>query len=211
MSDEVDNYEKEESLSGPDSYESREKVADKQRLDDVFSSASDTADYPYSGEAKILEEHPVSKEKENVIAGLVGAFLFVLLGGVLWFIIYQFGFLSAISGLVTVVCANFGYRTFAKTISLKGVIISSIIAVLVIGIAWYMALSYDVFKAFKQWYDAGEVAYTVTFPEAVRGAYVFLQEPEIAGSYFKDLAIGVILCIVGAFSFVKNAVRAAKK
>ena len=211
MSDEVDKYESRETLSGPDSYESWEKTADKQRLDDVFSNTNDTTGYQPSGEAKILEEHPVSEEKENVIAGIVGAFLFALAGGVIWFVIYQLGILSAISGLITVVLANIGYRTFAKTTSLKGVIISSIISVLVIVIAWYMALSYDVFQAFKQWYADGEVDYTVTFPQAVRGAYIFLQDSEIAAGYIKDLVIGVILCIVGAFSFVRNAVRSAKR
>ena len=39
--------------------------------------------------AEILEEHEVVEHKENVIAGIVGAMLFSLIGGALWFILYQ--------------------------------------------------------------------------------------------------------------------------
>ena len=53
--------------------------------------------------------------KENVLAGAVGAFLFALVGGILWFVLYQLGYLAAISGLVGVICAVKGYTFFAKT------------------------------------------------------------------------------------------------
>ena len=42
---------------------------------------------------------------ENVIAGIVGAFLFSLVGGVMWFVIYNLGFIAGISGLVGAVVA----------------------------------------------------------------------------------------------------------
>ena len=42
---------------------------------------------------------------ENVLAGVVGAFLFSLVGGILWFVLYQIGYVASVSGLVGVVCA----------------------------------------------------------------------------------------------------------
>ena len=53
--------------------------------------------------------------KENVLAGIVGAFLFSLVGGILWFVLYQIGYIASASGLVGVICAVKGYTIFAKT------------------------------------------------------------------------------------------------
>lgn len=160
----------------------------------------------YYNDARILEEHEIAEQKENVVAGIVGAMIFSLAGGVLWFVLSQVGFYSAISGVVGVVCANIGYRLFAKGESLKGVIISVIAAIAAMIIAWYLCLSLDCYNAFKDWYANGEIDYTITFAQAVRGAYLFLSEPEIARPYLGDLAIGLLLCAVGAFRFVKNSI-----
>ncbi|MBR5767747.1 MAG: hypothetical protein IKX86_03615 [Clostridia bacterium] len=45
------------------------------------------------------------EKKENVVAGIVGAFLFSLAGAVVWVLLHLVGFVAAISGLVGVVCA----------------------------------------------------------------------------------------------------------
>ena len=57
--------------------------------------------------ATAVADQDVKKEHENVIAGIVGAFLFALIGGGLYFIIYQFGYIAGICGLVTVVLSTF--------------------------------------------------------------------------------------------------------
>ncbi|MBR6744037.1 MAG: hypothetical protein IKM00_02325, partial [Clostridia bacterium] len=77
--------------------------------------------------------------KENVLAGAVGAFLFSLVGGILWFVLYQIGYVAALSGLVGVICAVKGYTFFAKTKneSKTCLVLSVIIAVLVLAISWY--------------------------------------------------------------------------
>ena len=89
--------------------------------------------------------------KENVIAGIVGAFLFSLAGGVLWFVLYLFGFVAGISGLIGAVCAVKGYSIFAKKESIKGVVISVVIALLVMVLAWYLCIGYDVWDIHKYW------------------------------------------------------------
>ena len=45
------------------------------------------------------------QERENVLFGIVGAFLFSLVGGALWYVLYQVGFLAGVSGIVGVICA----------------------------------------------------------------------------------------------------------
>jgi hypothetical protein len=67
-----------------------------------------------------LEQNVQTEIKENVLAGIVGAFLFSLVGGALWFILYMVGFIAGISGLVGVVCAVKGYSFFSKKKALRG-------------------------------------------------------------------------------------------
>ena len=158
-----------------------------------------------------MDENVVTVQNdENILAGIVGAVLFSLAGGILWFLLYQVGFLAGISGLVGVICAIKGYTIFSKKESLRGIIIAIVSAVVVMIIAWYLCLAYDVFNAYKDWYANGEIDFTITFSEAVKGAYLYLQEPDILLAYLKDLGIGLALCVVGAFRFVSNAVKSIK-
>ena len=82
-------------------------------------------------------------QAENVLFGIVGAFLFSLVGGVLYYLLYQMGYLAALSGLVGVICAITGYSFFAKKESTKGTVISVIIAALVLVAAWYLCVASD--------------------------------------------------------------------
>ena len=153
---------------------------------------------------------PVAPKEENILAGIVGAFLFSLAGGIIWFVLYQIGFLAAISGTIGVVCAIKGYSIFGKCESIKGIIISTVIAFIVIVLAWYLCLSYDVYLAYQDWYANGEVDFTLTIFESIANAHLFLSEAEIAIEYFKDLGIGLIFCVIGAFGYVKAAIGKIK-
>ena len=88
---------------------------------------------------------------ENRLAGTVGALLFSLAGGVVYFLLYQVGYIAAISGLIGVICAFKGYEVFAKKLSKFGCIISVVMALLVIILAWYCCLAKDVYSAYQSW------------------------------------------------------------
>lgn len=153
---------------------------------------------------------PIAQPEENVLAGIVGAFLFSLAGGIVWFVLYQIGVLAAISGIIGVICAIKGYAIFGKRESVKGVVVSSVIAFIVIVIAWYLCLSYDVYLAYQEWFANGEVDFTLTFFESIRNAHFFLEDSEILVAYLKDLGIGLVFCVIGAFGYVKAAIGKAK-
>lgn len=148
--------------------------------------------------------------QENVLAGIVGAFLFSLAGGVIWFVLYLVGFMASISGLVAAICAIKGYSVFAKKESTKGIIIAVVVALVVMVIAWYCGLAYDIVQAYKLWFESGEIDYTINFFDAIRNAHLFLADPEIGIGYFVDLGITILLCAVGAGSYVVNKVKNAK-
>lgn len=194
-------------LENPDNYSFANETIDQGNGMVFGNSVTSGAGNGHYDDAKILEEHEVVEHKENVIAGIVGAMLFSLVGGLLWFILYQVNFFSSLSGVVAVVCANMGYMLFARGESKKGLVISVIAAIISIVTAWYLCLSLDCYHAFQEWYADGEINYTITYAQAVRIAYTFLSEPPIAAAYFKDLGIGLLLCGVGAFSFIRNVIR----
>ena len=74
--------------------------------------------------------------------GVLGAFLFALVGGVVYYVLWSLNIIAALSGIICVICAIKGYAVFGKRESTKGIIISTVIAFLVIVIAWYFCLSY---------------------------------------------------------------------
>lgn len=157
-------------------------------------------------------ENDIEKKKtsENVIAGIVGAFLFSLAGGALWFVLYLLGFIAGLSGLVGAVCAIKGYTIFAKKESTKGIIISVIVALLVMVLAWYLCLGYDIYIAYQEWFEIGEVDFTLTYFESVQAAPIFLEDSEIAISYLGQLGLGLLFCVIGGGSYVANKIKNSK-
>lgn len=160
----------------------------------------------------IMNTNP-TLEKENTLAGIVGAFLFSLVGGILWFVLYQIGYLAAISGLIGVICAVKGYTFFAKVKheSVKCIVISIITTVIVLAISWYFCVAYDIYLAYQEWYAAGEVDFTYTFFESVRVVPFFFAEREILIAYLKDLGLGLLFAGLGVIYYLSIREKRLKK
>ena len=156
-------------------------------------------------------ENKTLNQNENVIAGIVGAFLFSLAGAVVYFLLYMVGYIAAISGLVGAVCAIKGYSIFAKKESIKGIIIASVISLLVMVLAWYFSLSYEIYDTYQSAFASGELDFTVSFIEAVRVTPDFLEMPDVGPSCFKDLGISLLFCVIGSGSYIFTKIKNAKK
>lgn len=149
----------------------------------------------------------ISGTEENVLFGIIGAFLFSLVGGLLYVLLDRIGFIAAISGLVAVVCAIKGYTFFAKKETKRGTVISVIIAALVIILAWYVSFCIDLTQAYQSWFEAGEVDYVPTFFECMRYGFYFLIDNT---SYFINLALGLGLGALGCASYISNKLKREK-
>lgn len=147
------------------------------------------------------------EQKENILFGLVGAFLFSLAGAVLWVILWEFDIIAGISGIVGVVCAIKGYSVFAKKESVKGVIFASIIAFAVIVLAWYGSLGLTVYQEVRDLYESHEIFYQLTYVESVKSLPIFFEDSDFAVSAITDLMFGLGFCIVGSVGY---ATRTAK-
>lgn len=146
---------------------------------------------------------------ENAVAGTIGAFLFALGGGALWFLIYQAGFIAGIVGFATMFLAMLGYKLFGKAQGIRAVVISIIITVIIIFIAEYICAVKDVYEAYQGWYKTGEIDYQVTFSDVMRNVFPSLTSEGLL-MYGKDLLIGYGLAAIACFTYIKNALRDAK-
>ena len=146
----------------------------------------------------------MNKGNGNILAGAVGAFLFALIGGVLYFVVYQIGFIAGICGLVIFILANFGSGLFAKSAknSIAGLIASIVSMLIVIFAAEYFCLSYENFQAYKE--------LDITFFEAVRATPDFLAEPEVQSAVIEELVIAYALGILASVGNIINIVKARK-
>ncbi len=181
---------------GPDT----ESVKNEGTSDSMWESGASE----YTPEENAAPAAPEQSVKENVAAGIVGAFLFALAGGIIYFVIYQLGFIAGIAGFVAVIAAIKGYSLFAKKESLKGVIISIVLAVAVIVLAEYFSLSYAIMEELE-----GELS----FFESARYTWAIFIDPEFGDfriEVIKELAIALVICAVSAFGAVRNAIGANK-
>lgn len=138
----------------------------------------------------------------NVIGGIIGALLGSLLGVAAWVLIYQAGYISALGGLLMVICSMKGYELLGGRLNKLGITITCIISVAMLFAAEYLCLGIEVFKVFKE-----NTRLSVSFMEALQNVPTFLTEPDIAGYIFRDMAIGLVLLVVGAFGTVSRTYK----
>ncbi len=143
--------------------------------------------------------------KENILLGTAGAFAGALAGAVLYYIIYQFGFIAGIAGLVAVLLANFCYQKLSGAgFSMKGLIISVVLAFIAIFAAEWFAAANEIYKAYSEYLGS---AYS--FSDALSAMPVLLKDSDFAFAFAKELIIAWGLGIVASFAAVKQ--KAGKK
>jgi len=157
----------------------------------------------------MVNQPQTPEREENLWAGIAGAFLFSLAGAAAWILFNMIGFISAISGAIGVICAIQGYRIFGKKLTKRGVIISAVIALIVLVIAWYGCMAYDYWQATAVWFERGDIDVRPTFGWCFANAYLVLQEPEFAKEYLIDLGLGLLFAVIGGAGYVRTAFRNA--
>lgn len=138
----------------------------------------------------------------NIIGGIIGALLGSLLGVIVWVLIYQLGYISAIGGVVLVVCALKGYELLGGRLNATGIVISCIISAIMLLFAEQVCLSIEIYQAFRE--------YDVTFFESFRSVPAFLAEPEIRNAVVMDLVMGYILFAAGAWGTIHQTYKKNK-
>lgn len=145
--------------------------------------------------------------KEHVVAGIIGAFLFSLVGGALHFIIYQFGYIAGACGLITVSLSIFGYQLFSRRKnSLTGVLIAAIISIFSILAAGYLGEAYGYYK-----YYHAELNVPLTFLDAVQTIPdYFASYKEALTAFIANSAIALVLGAVASFNKIKSTIAESR-
>ncbi len=141
----------------------------------------------------------------NVILGIIGAFLFSLVGGVLFFVLYQLEILAAFSGIVMFLMANIGYRVFAgikNKNTIVGLVVSIVMVVVTTCLAEYLSLAYVIYDTYK--------AEGVTLSDAFLATYYTIPDPEVLPYVIKDLLFSIVLGLVGSLSNIKQILDSRK-
>ena len=146
--------------------------------------------------------------RENVILGIVGALLFSLIGGVVYFLLNLIGYIAAISGFVAVYCAILGYKLFAKGLSKKGIIVSVIIAAVIITVSWYLCFCSDMLNYYEALSDYGKLnGEPPTFIEYLPHSF---KDLAVNPMMFLELILSLVLGAVGCVSYVKGLFGSVK-
>lgn len=142
---------------------------------------------------------PTAK-KENVAAGIVGAFLGALLGGGCIMLFNQLGKIAAFSGWVLAGCTLKGYEWLGGRLSKKGVVI----AILFMAFVPYLADRADwAIIVAREWKEYG-----VTFAQAFAMVPELLKDGTIDPVLFGiNILLVYVFTIMGAFSTVRNVFR----
>lgn len=133
----------------------------------------------------------VETKKDNIIAGIVGAFIGTAIGVALIVILGQLGYIASIAGVVMAVCALKGYELLGGTLSKRGIICSSVLILVMTYVGcrldWAYSLAQyhevDIFSAFL----------------AVNGEYIEM------GAFYKDLFMVYLFSLLGAVPTIRSA------
>lgn len=140
-----------------------------------------------------------SGQNENMLLGLLGAFLGVLVGAVAWVLIYQIGFIASVTGLIMIVGATKGYEKLAGNLSKKGVILCYILSMVMVFFA--QQCCYGIMLSLE--YDINILEGFLAVPEALTA------DKWTRIYFFSELVIGLLLMVCGAFYTVKNRLEDA--
>lgn len=134
--------------------------------------------------------------KEQKVSGTFGAFIGSLAGGILYFILYQCGFIASISGLAGIYCSIELYKRFAGKMSKYGLVISVIFTFLSFFGASFLTIVYEVIKVCQE--NHGDVlVYLYNLP-------ILFGNQEFLSAYAKDLIIGLAFMFLGTVRTIAN-------
>lgn len=147
------------------------------------------------------KQNPEQKNpRENLVAGIVGAFLGSLIGVVCIVLLNQLGYVAAISGVVMAVCALKGYALLGGRLSKRGAVISGLLILVMTYIANKLCFAFAVAEAFSD--TPGVNLFT-----AYQSIGALLETGEISRMYWGELALLYLFTLLGGVPVIVGAFR----
>ena len=151
-------------------------------------------------EAAAQQNQTKMQKQEQVLPGIVGAFIGSLIGAVVIVIVGQLGYVAAVSGLVMAICTLKGYEMLGKKLGTPGVIISCVLMLLMIFLAYQ-----------ADWSITAAQFYETDFFTAFRAMMDLIKEGYVdSGDYFGGLAQVYLFAVIGAVPTIIAMAKGAK-
>lgn len=138
----------------------------------------------YNGINQAIQQSVIEQENitENIVAGLVGAFLGSLIGVLCIVLVGQLGYVASMSGVVMAVCTAVGYELFAKKLSIKGIVVSAIMMIVMsffaTKVSWCVSIvrstGYSFFDVYSSFWNLLDYARANSdFYSNLSGVYIY--------------------------------------
>lgn len=154
------------------------------------------------------EQIALSKQPSNILLGSVGAFLGSLIGGIAWVVIYQFGYVAGLAGLIAFGGAYSGYHKFSQKKNLLSIFIPLFVCLFTLFLANGLCWTIDIYRTFSS-----ELGITILDALVATPEFIFV-DAESMRYFFGELLIGYALLVASAvgpiISFFKQARYAQK-
>lgn len=142
---------------------------------------------------------------ENILKGLLGAFLGSFVGLLIIVIFSNFGIVASISGSVMASLTVKYYKKFAGDMSKTGLIISVIVMIIMTLLALNISISLEIVKVQNQ------SGYMPNFIYIFTNIYYLIKINYInLGYYLSRLVLLYLFMFIGAYSVIRNNLKNLK-
>ena len=132
-------------------------------------------------------------EKNNYALGLLGAILGVILGSVVWIILYQMDIIAGLAGFAISICAVKGYFLLGGKLSKVGFAI--IIITIILGVLFAECAGLTIY--WMRHFDCG-------VSDAINSIIDALAYSEFASAIGKDLMFGYLFTAIASVGYLKK-------
>ena len=142
--------------------------------------------------------------QENAVLGIIGAIGGSAIGAAAIVLLGQIGLVASIAGVVLAICTLGGYEMLAKKLSMKGVVICSVVMVIMTFFAEYLDWAIQLYRELCNYYE------DVSFAAVFTNLFGILREFEMTGEFIKGLVILYVFTAIGAVPRIKKLVDSNK-
>ena len=136
--------------------------------------------------------------KENVLLGFIGAIIGSVFGAAAIILLGWIGFMASFGGVVLAAGTLYGYKTLGRKLSIKGIVISVVVMMVITYLAERMVWSIDIYRELAGEYD------NVSLAAIFFNLNSILAEFGLLSGFAKELVMLYIFTVLGAFPTIKK-------